>query len=140
MQITITDTAGTGASLVLVHGPADTGAANYATGPLDQLAWSDENEIQVAPRFRSAWAAVYQRDNKRARVEFVAGRQFATPMEAMAWLANHFVSVPRKDRLTISDGTRVINLKGALGPIRYEPRGVSLTLRYQFTFMEVSVS
>lgn len=137
MTITITDT-DSSASLVLCHGPSDTGAADYAVGPLDNLNWSDETNIQVAERLRGTAAAIYQRGNIRARCEFTVARTFASTIAAQSWLASHITGCPRRNQLAIAEGATTVTLKGALGPIRYESRGIAIILRYSFLFSEVS--
>jgi len=137
MQISIYDDDGED---VLVDGPERADTSDYAVGPIEALQFSDESVIQVARRLRGAAASVYHRGGIVATVAFSALRQFSTSMDVVVWLAEHLVDVRRSHTLKITDGTGTLELTGALGPIRYEPRGVELLLYYQFTFSEVSAS
>jgi hypothetical protein len=135
MRIVIHDDTGDD---VLVDGFEREDTSDYAVGPIGDVTFSDETSIQVARRLRGPAATIYHRGGLVAKCEFSALRQFADAMLAKLWLAEHIVNVRRSHTLTMTDGTTSIALTGALGPIRYEPRGVELLLHYTFTFSEVA--
>lgn len=135
MEISIHDDTG---ESILVDGFERVDTSDYAVGPIGQVTFSDESVVQVARRLRGAAASIYHRGGLVAKCEFSALRQFGNAMLAKLWLAEHIVNVRRSHTLVMTDGTTVISLSGALGPIRYEPRGVELLLHYSFTFSEVS--
>lgn len=137
MKIEIVNDAG---AETLVDGPTrPTVSPAYASGPTGELEYSDDTLIQIAPRLRGAVRAVYSRGNVIATVRFGAVREFATPIAAQTWLAGHILSVRRSHTLKLTDGSSTLELKGgALGPIRYVPRGVEIQLFYTFTFTGVA--
>jgi len=136
MKIEIVDDTG---AETLVDGPVRGSDYTYATGPLDALEFSDDSIIQLAPRFRSTVRACYNRGNVAVTAKFGAVRQFTSSIAALTWLATHKLTVRRDHTLRITDGSSTLLLKkGALGPIQATPRGVSLELRYTFTFTEAA--
>lgn len=135
MEISIHDDDGED---ILVDGFERVDTSDYAVGPIGDVTFSDETVVQVARRLRGAAASIFHRGGLVAKCEFSALRQFADAMLAKQWLAEHIVNVRRRHTLTMTDGTTTIELIGALGPIRYEPRGVELLLHYTFTFSEVA--
>jgi len=135
MQISIVSDTG---SDVLIHGPLRP-AADYATGPVGEIRFSDEHSIQVARHLRAAVAAVHARGNVVCTCRFVAMREFASTFAAKVWLATHMTTVRRSTQLRLVEGSgRLLLTGGALGPIQAVPAGVELMLNYSFTFTGVT--
>lgn len=137
MQIAIFNDSGND---VLVHGPLRA-SGNYGTGPIGEIGWENENQVEIARGLRWPRAQVYERGNRVCACTFAAIRQFATPFAVLAWQAQHLMNVRMSHTLKLQDQGGVITLTGgALAPIRSRPLGVEVQLFYRFWFSGVTTS
>lgn len=137
MQITIFSDTGTD---ILVHGPLRA-ASNYAVGPIGEIEFQDENQIEIARGLRWLRGQVYDRGNVICACTFSAERAFPSLLAGKAWLAQHLLNVRRGPTLKFQDQGGVVTLTGGvLGPIRSRPLGVSVSLTYRFTYSGVTTA
>jgi hypothetical protein len=89
---------------------------------------------QVAPLFRAANAAVFNRGNRFWVFDLVIERTHASLVDALAFLVTHPASLPGSVDLRIEKGATVTLAEGAvLTGLKSDTRGLSTAFLYQFT-------
>lgn len=135
----VTDSNGSSNAVVLVHGPASA-SSSYAQGPIDELTFNALQALRVVPVTRATNAKVFHRSNHNGSLVLRAERQFSTHIEAVAFAAQHMLSVQGKPILKITDGTTTLYFKGGVAACNATPVGVAVKLEYQYTYGEVTTS